>query len=338
MIAHGAPPRILIIDDLFGRSHANRRNAERANLCGQYLLEDITGDETARGTSQRILVRPVAQAVFHRGQTPHRADVGDVVENDLQGVLSVVRKGWRDRPPGTPPWAMILLDLCFYTGMVTAASARITSGMPEGRPGDDHPASYFGLQILEAIQTEFPDLPVVILSSKSRDEVSREFSAKGALGFLAREHVRSPELLKEYLLRHGLIPDDSGEIVGHSPSLLLALRTARRVALSRRNILIRGERGTGKELLARYIHRHRSDVPQRRELVTVDSGTLSPSLFASELFGHKRGAFTGADRDREGRIVQAHGGDLFLDPRLFTTVTALPRRGIWKGVTGLRVA
>lgn len=309
MTVPSAPPRILVIDDLFGRSHRDRPNEERANLCGQYLLEDVS--EGSRGDQQRIIVKPAAQAVFHRGQTPACAEVGDVVENDLPGILNVIRKGWSERPAGTPPWAMILLDLCFYTGRVTEASSRVSPGMPEGRPGDDDPRSYFGLRVLDTIQSEFPDLPVVILSSKSRDEVSREFSTRGALGFLAREHVASADLLKDYIVRHGLIPDDTGEVIGNSKQLLLSLRAARRASLSRRNVLIRGERGTGKELLARYLHRHGS-TPQR-ELVTVDSGTLSPSLFASELFGHKRGAFTGADRDREGRIVQAHGGDLFLD-------------------------
>jgi DNA-binding NtrC family response regulator len=129
---------------------------------------------------------------------------------------------------------------------------------------------------------------------------------------LARSESRSPDLLREYLGRHGLIPDERGQIVGHSLGLLKALRFARRIAASRCHILIRGERGVGKELLARYIHRQ-GKVGERRPFVEVDSGTLNLNLYASELFGHVRGAYTGAIQDRTGRIVQASGGDLFLD-------------------------
>ncbi len=299
-------PRVLVLDDLFGRTLPDRRNEERANLCGQFLIEDVTGDEAGKGAPQRIR-RPVARAVFCRAQTPTCARVGDVVENDLEGALRAIRAGWA---PGRPRWALILLDLCFYTGPVTVESHRRTPGMPEGRPGDGQPANFFGLRLLRAAQEQFPDLPVVILSSQAREGVSREFSRGGALAFLPRGEERGPELLREYLDRYGLLPDDAGQIVGHSPALLQALRAARRAAADRRNVLIRGERGTGKELLARYLHRH---APAGRPFVVVDSGALNPHLFGSELFGHVRGAFTGADRDRAGRIAQAEGGDLFLD-------------------------
>ncbi|MBV9124243.1 MAG: sigma 54-interacting transcriptional regulator [Planctomycetes bacterium] len=232
--------------------------------------------------------------------------------NDLEGTLRVIGDGWLEWRPERPRWALVLLDLCFYTGRITEESQRKTPGMPEGRPDDDDPVRYFGLQLLPAIQERFPDLPVVILSSKPREQVSREFSQHGALAFLPRGEERGPQLLREYIWKYGLIPDEAGEIIGHSKALLMTLRAARRVAADRRNILIRGERGTGKELLARYIHRQGS--PQGEQpLVVVDSGALSSQLYGSELFGHRRGAFTGADRDRTGRIVQADGGDLFLD-------------------------
>lgn len=304
-------PRLLIIDDLFGRALPDRRNEERANLCGQFLIEDVTGDEAGKGTPQRIK-RPVAQAVFHRGQTPLCSRVGDAVENDLEGTLRFISAGWDDARGRQPRWTLVLLDLCFYTGTVTPESDRQTPGMPEGRHGDDDPSQYFGLQLLRAIHERFPELPVVILSSKPRAQVSREFSQHGALAFLPRGIENGVELLRDYIRRHGLIPDETGEIVGHSKVLLMTLRAARRAASDKRNILITGERGTGKELLARYVHRH-STRQQPRPFVTVDSGTLSPQLYSSELFGHKRGAFTGAERDRMGRIQQADGGDLFLD-------------------------
>lgn len=311
MINSARPPRVLVVDDLFGRRHPESRNEERASLCGQLLLRDVT--EAQDGEPGAVRVRaPIAEAVFHRGQQPVASVVGDVVENDLEGCRQVISSGWSDRPDGQPPWAMLLLDLCFYTGRVTRESSRRLAGMPEGRPGDDDPESYFGLEVLRAARLEFPDLPIVILSSKRREAVARAIAAQGALGFIARGESDARETLREYLWRHGLLPDQRGEIIGHSVSLLKALRSARRAGISSRSILLRGEPGTGKELLASYVH---TSSPDRSEgpFVVVDSGALSVELFASELFGHMKGAFTGAQEKRTGRVVRADGGDLFLD-------------------------
>ncbi|MEQ1947229.1 MAG: sigma 54-interacting transcriptional regulator [Bryobacteraceae bacterium] len=302
-------PRVLIVDDLYGRSHPSHPNRERASLCAQYLLTDVTGDETDFDASLRIK-KPVAEVVFWRGQFPLRAASGDIVENDLPGTLEVVRRGWFGGENAHSPWAMVLLDLCFYTGLITEKSNRRVEGMPEGRPDDEDPVHYFGLTLLSEISSRFPDLPIVMLSSHSREEVSREFSSRGALAFLPRADEGSEELFRDTLGRYGLSPDPTGEIVGTSKALLLALREARQAAGSRRNVLIRGERGVGKELLARYIHRH--SVPSSPYIV-IDSGTLNPQLYASELFGHRRGSFTGADSARTGKISLASGGDLFLD-------------------------
>ena len=302
-------PRILIIDDLFGRTHMDRRNKERSNLCGQYLIEDITDDEKDKGALQRIK-DPVAQAVFYRGQTPICSTVDDIVENDLQGTLKVIQNGWQSN---RTRWAMVLLDLCFYTGHVTEASNQKTMGMPEGRTGDDDRNNYFGLRVLKAIHNEFPDLPVIILSSKPREDVSREFSQNGALGFLDRTADSSSDLLKDYIWRHGLTQDDTGEIVGHSKSLLLALRAARRMASDRRNILIRGERGTGKELLAHYIHRKgQKEKGRLSPFIIVNSSILTSELFASVLFGIEEKVATDVMK-RKGLIEEANGGNLFLD-------------------------
>lgn len=305
------PPRLLVIDDLFGRVLADRRNEERASLCAQLLLADISDDGGGSRSSQ-VVHRPLAEAVFYRGQGPACAVLGDTVENDLDGCMRVIRSGWASRGDGQPHWAMLLLDLCFYTGPVTAESSRELPGMPEGRPGDDLPSGYFGLQILRAVREEFPDLPVVVLSSKPRDAVSRAISAAGALGFIPRGDPGSRALLQEYLVRHALVPDGTGQIVGHSVALLRSLRAARRASAVGRHILMQGEAGTGKELLATYLHKA-SPEGEKRPWVVVDSGALTPELYASELFGHHRGAFTGAVAERTGRIAQAAGGDLFLD-------------------------
>ncbi|MCP5538491.1 MAG: sigma-54-dependent Fis family transcriptional regulator [Akkermansiaceae bacterium] len=330
-------PRLLILDDLFGRNLPDGPNTDRESLCAHFLWQDVTGDASTKSSKQKVL-QPTAEAVFCRAQTPAAATIGDTVENDLESALDAVRCGWpeaqmkrRGRKPKVPPprWSMVLIDLCFYTGLVTEESNRRTPGMPEGRPGDDDPRSYFGLTLLDAIHREFPELPIFILSSKPRKDVSLEFSRRGALGFIDRSALEGPELLEQALWNHGLLPDPTGEVVGHSIPLLLALREARRAAGHRENVMVRGERGTGKELLARYLHRcaketattqREAPLPENSKLntenssrfVAVNSAVFTPNLFASELFGIQPRTTTGVD-GKVGLIEMAKGGDLFLD-------------------------
>src|ERR1041385_1122543 len=112
-------PHILILDDLFGRVVSGGQNVDRENLCANFLWHDATGDAEAKASTQKIL-NPTAHAVFFRAQKPVAAKVGDIVENDLQGALEVVQKGWVSEgfndSQAHPRWAMLLLDLCFYTG------------------------------------------------------------------------------------------------------------------------------------------------------------------------------------------------------------------------------
>lgn len=312
MINSKSTPHILVIDDLFGRVDESGHNEERERLRGNFFLGDLTGDAAAKSSTMKVK-NPAANAIFYRGQQPVRARFGETVENDLAGTVKFVRRYWQDLQPGEIPCAMVLLDLCFYTGPITHESERQKGkGMAEGRVNDDKPAGYFGLRLLETLVNTFPDLPVVILSSKPRAEVSREFSGLGALGFLERDSRESPKLLQDYILRHGLIPDERGEIIGGSRALLKTLRAARRASLTRKNLLIRGERGVGKELIARYLH-GQSFPGKESPLVAIDSGTLSPELYASTLFGHRKGSFTGAVEHRRGAIEEAEGGDIFLD-------------------------
>ncbi|HMO52165.1 MAG TPA: sigma 54-interacting transcriptional regulator [Kiritimatiellia bacterium] len=305
-------PRILIIDDLFGREVLGGRNRERENLCAKYLL--LEEHAPATGARGRYSVsNPIASASFCRAQLPIAAKVGDVVENSISTALEAIRNGWTksDRKTHSKSfrWSMILLDLCFYTGLVTEESDSSAPGMPEGRAGDDDPISYFGLALLDAISKAFPELPVVILSSKPRSGVSMNFSRHGAVGFIDRSDPDGPELLRDALRTHGLLEDSSGGIVGRSLPLLLALREARRAALHRHHLLIGGERGSGKELLARYIHQNGG---ADRPFVPVNSAIFTPQLFSSEFFGIEAGTATGVHA-KKGLIEAADGGDLFLD-------------------------
>ena len=307
-------PRLLIIDDLFGRNLSSGRNTDRENLCAHFLWKDVTNDEAAKASQQNVL-KPTAEAVFCRSQLPICAVVGDTIENDIHVAMQVVKRGWYvegnviSQKSPAKPWSMILLDLCFYTGRVTEHSNSRAPGMPEGRTSDDDSQSYFGLTLLDAIHHELPELPIFILSSKPREEVSLEFSRRGALGFIDRSDLRGPELLQQALLRHGILEESSGSIIGRSLPLLMVLREARRAALHRHHLLIGGERGSGKELLARYIHQHGGT---DRPFVPVNSAIFTPLLFSSEFFGIEAGTATGVHA-KKGLIEAADGGDLFLD-------------------------
>lgn len=317
-------PRVLIIDDLFGRHLPNGTNEDRDNLCASFMLRDVTGEVLPgrRTVSKQKIKSPIAEAVFIRGQTPDCPGDGDEVHNDLEGTLEIVDQLWAGSGKGFKRLSLLLLDLCFYTGIVTgrlssavggSGSNKAEPGMPEGRAEDITPKGFFGLKLLKAIHSRYPDLPIVILSSQDRDKVSQEYSAHGALGFLPRTAPDGDEQLRTFLDRHGLFPDPHGLIIGRSLPLLKALRAVRRTAYidSRDNILIRGERGTGKSEIARYIHRVH---PSRRakQFVTVNSAGLTSGLFASELFGIEKRTATGVD-ERQGKIEEAHQGDLFLD-------------------------
>ncbi|HEX5172006.1 MAG TPA: sigma-54 dependent transcriptional regulator [Cyclobacteriaceae bacterium] len=105
--------------------------------------------------------------------------------------------------------------------------------------------------------------------------------------------------------------DRYSEIIGQSPAMQRIFQTIDRVAHTDANVLILGENGTGKELIARAIHRN--SARKQENFVSVDLGSITETLFESELFGHKKGAFTDAKEDRAGRFELANGGTLFLD-------------------------
>ncbi len=301
-------PRILVIDDEFGRTVASGVNRDRERICSALGLVDVT--ETRRDPA-RSPGDAVAEATFVRGQKPAKASIGDVVENDLEGVLAAIGGGWKGEDGTRQPWAMVLVDLAFCTGAVTAESDRDQPGMAEGRRTDLQPADYFGLRILEAAREAHPRVPVAVLSSQERSPVDAPIDRLGHCGFVSKTGEGSARYLASVLWRHGLFPDPEGAIVGRSPALLSVLRDARRLSAGEGNVLLAGERGTGKELFARFVHRfsRRGSVP----LVTVDCGAVQGELFASDLFGHLPGAFTGAAGRKTGRIVTANGGHMFLD-------------------------
>ena len=182
-----------------------------------------------------------------------------------------------------------------------------------------------GIEALERIKAINPAIPITIMTAYSSVETAIDALKKGAYDYLtkpldfdklrltierAMEHVRLKEenrILRENLGKHF----DMQNIIGRSPAMLSLLETVAHVASSEATVMITGESGTGKELIAGVIHYNspRKDGP----LVKINCAAITETLLESELFGHEKGAFTGADRRKEGRFYQANKGSIFLD-------------------------
>jgi two-component system response regulator HydG len=182
-----------------------------------------------------------------------------------------------------------------------------------------------GLEALGAIRKLNPAIPVVIMTAYSSVEAAVDALKQGAHDYLtkpldfdklkitierAMEHTRLKEENRRLRESLGLRLDRS-RIIGQSPAMVQLLDTVSQVAPSEATVLITGESGTGKELIAAAIHFNspRRDGP----FVQLNCAAITETLLESELFGHEKGAFTGAERRREGRFHQADGGSLFLD-------------------------
>jgi two-component system NtrC family response regulator len=182
-----------------------------------------------------------------------------------------------------------------------------------------------GLALIDSLRAINPELPVIVMTAFGTVASAVDAMKRGAADFLTkpinldelevlvtrtlerRALVSENQLLKEQLAsRYRLAGLETS-----NPRMADAINTAARAAASRATILVRGESGTGKELMARAIHY--ASPRAKNALVAVSVGALPDTLIESELFGHERGAFTGADRERRGRFELADGGTLFLD-------------------------
>jgi len=183
-----------------------------------------------------------------------------------------------------------------------------------------------GLQVLKEVKQINPEIDVIIITAYGTIETAVDALKAGAIDYITkpvdldeliiqvnriaerRQLIQENKLLKEDLSKHGVTAD---KIIYQSQRMAELINLAGRVAASRASVLIQGESGTGKELLARLIHQ--LSPRANKSIVVVNCGTLHENLLESELFGHEKGAFTGATSRRIGRFEEADGGTLFLD-------------------------
>ena len=179
-----------------------------------------------------------------------------------------------------------------------------------------------GLQLLEKVQQDYPKLPIIVMTAHSDLE-----SAVSAFHSGAFEYLPKPFDIKEVIeisqracthsrqqqaeLQQDKELESTPEILGEAPAMQEVFRAIGRLARSHITVLINGESGTGKELVAKALHRHSPRV--KKPFIALNMAAIPKDLMESELFGHEKGAFTGAQARRAGRFEQADNGTLFLD-------------------------
>jgi two-component system response regulator GlrR len=204
-----------------------------------------------------------------------------------------------------------------------AALARLDQEVPHILITDLRMPGMDGLQLFEAVHRRFPLLPVLILTANGTIPDAVHAMQRGVFGYVTKP-FEGQDLMREVdralEASSTLGADMPGELPGEawreaiitrSPRMEKLLAEARLMAQSDASVLIHGQSGTGKELLARALHA--SSVRHQEALVAVNCGAIPENLVESELFGHVKGAFTGAVRDSVGLFTSAHRGTIFLD-------------------------
>jgi len=182
-----------------------------------------------------------------------------------------------------------------------------------------------GIELLQRVRETNKEVVVIIITAFATVDTAVKALKEGAYDYITKpidpdylDHMVEKALQQQMLLRENQKLKDAvselsgaGEIIGESPEIKKVLDLVRTVAPTDTTVMIRGESGTGKELVARAIH---AGSPRKYfPIVTVNCGAMTESLLESELFGHERGAFTGAQYRRKGKVELADGGTLFLD-------------------------
>jgi two-component system response regulator GlrR len=206
------------------------------------------------------------------------------------------------------------------TGVASAeaAQAQLAMDLPALVISDIRLPGKDGLALFDEIRAQYPALPVILLTAHGTIPDAVDATTRGAFAYLTKPYDAKILLAKieQALSLTAAVDGDADEawreeLISRSPRMAEVLSEARLVAVSDASILIRGESGTGKELLARAIHRasRRAKAP----FIAVNCAAIPEQLLESELFGHVKGAFTGAVEHRKGLFQAADGGTLFLD-------------------------
>ncbi len=196
----------------------------------------------------------------------------------------------------------------------------LNSGQPDTIISDIRMPGIDGLELLERIHAAHADLPVIVITAHSDLDAAVSAYQGGAFEYLPKpfDVDEAVELARRAIKHHRELhrtPESaeqvSMEIIGEAPSMQEVFRAIGRLSRSNITVLINGESGTGKELVAHALHRHspRAGKP----FIALNMAAIPRDLLESELFGHEKGAFTGAQSTRQGRFEQADGGTLFLD-------------------------
>lgn len=196
----------------------------------------------------------------------------------------------------------------------------LESSQPDAIISDVRMPGIDGLALLDKIHANHPDLPVIIITAHSDLDSAVSAYQGGAYEYLAKpfDIDEAVELTRRAVKHHKEVSKDTKieplqqtEIIGEAASMQEVFRAIGRLSRSNITVLINGESGTGKELVAEALHRHspRAD----NAFIALNMAAIQRDLLESELFGHEKGAFTGAQAMRKGRFEQADGGTLFLD-------------------------
>ncbi|WP_034291915.1 nitrogen regulation protein NR(I) [Herbaspirillum sp. RV1423] len=199
------------------------------------------------------------------------------------------------------------------------AMQALQTGTPQVLVSDIRMPGASGLELLQTVKAKHPGIPVIIITAFSDLDSAVSAFQGGAFEYLAKpfDVDKAVELIRRALeesLRETDVEQSSAnapEILGQAPAMQDVFRAIGRLSQSNVTVLITGESGSGKELVARALHKHSPRAAQ--PFVALNTAAIPKDLLESELFGHERGAFTGAQAMRRGRFEQAEGGTLFLD-------------------------
>lgn len=274
--------QLLIIDDQFASDEIQRRS-----LLTQSGMIQISEFDAHPGEGE-------IGAYFCRGQIVKN----NAVVNDYESIKVAVAMRWN--VPDMESWSLVLLDVRFDSGL-------LVDGLVSGEANDDE----FGLLVRKRLLEDFPALPIVILTSKHESEISDT-----GIPYLSKTPL-TKEIIKLTLLRHGQLSLEqkrdllglSSESLIASPKMMALYIIAFSQAQSNNPIMILGETGTGKELLAEFIHNKSG---RSGKLNKINMINVPDTLVESAFFGHMKGAFTGAI-EKNGYFQNANGGTLFLD-------------------------